>query len=502
MRCACPTKRSPTKSSTRATASSTGTSRRQRRRPIRSRSSSDLAAFVNLRRRLRARIAADEANARPGLGLDPAGDPDPLITSPLYGRWHALTQRLLVDRDGTPLDPDDNWVHELNLDPRYRVAAGFGTRVVQSNQESYMDAAWEQVGDVLEANRRIRLAQLAKLVSQSWWFAQLTPSVETRPERLLRLTAPAHRHVLLADNQVTTTTAYQTAPGVAAPSSGAATLRHRFATSLAGTTLLSAPLRRVTRPGARLARKLPFGGGVSLGTLLERVDAGEVSAAPPKVTPPGVVTTDEVADTVVVPPLPSWVPDPIAEWLLDLLRRWRWLPWLLLALAGVFVVVGSLLILCRGRRRVRDRRRRRLRGARAVRVVVGIEAQRGRPRPRGLDPPWWTHGRRRRPAAGRPGLRDLRARRHPAHGAARRNRRLAHGRALQGRAAGLGTAVRRERAGRRGSRACAVRRRRARLACTGHGRCRRARRDDPSASSPASRFRRGSWSTWSRTSAR
>lgn len=307
----------------------------------------DMAAFVNLADDY-ALHPADEANADSGLGLDPTGDPDPLITSPLYGRWHALTQRLLVDRDGDPLDPDDNWVHELNLDPRHRLAAGFGTRVMQSNQESYMDAAWGQIGDVLEANRRIRLAQLAKLVSQSWWFAQITPSVETRPERLLRLTAPAHRHVLLADTQVTTATAYQPAPGVAASSSGAATLRHRFATSLAGTTLLSAPLRRITRPGARLARKLPFGGGVSLGTLLERVDAGEVSAAPPKVTPPGVVTTDEVADTVGVPPLPPWVPDPIAVWLLDLLRRWRWLPWLLLALAGAIVVVGALLILAGG----------------------------------------------------------------------------------------------------------------------------------------------------------
>ena len=49
-------------------------------------------------------------------------------------------------------------MHELNLDPRFRVAAGFGTAVVQETQEVYMNAAWEQVGDVLEANRRIRYA--------------------------------------------------------------------------------------------------------------------------------------------------------------------------------------------------------------------------------------------------------------------------------------------------------------------------------------------------------
>ena len=90
-----------------------------------------LAAFVNL---------ADDyaAKAAPAANADAAdlpaplqGDPDPLITAPIYGRWHALTQRLLNDRDGQPVSPDDNWVHELNLDPRFRVAAGFGTRVVQ-----------------------------------------------------------------------------------------------------------------------------------------------------------------------------------------------------------------------------------------------------------------------------------------------------------------------------------------------------------------------------------
>lgn len=303
----------------------------------------DMSAFVNLPDDYAVR-PADEANADSGLGLDLVGDPDPLITSPLYGRWHTLTQRLLLDRNGDPLDPDDNWVHELNLDPRHRLAAGFGTRVLQANQEQYMDAAWGQIGDVIEANRRIRLAQLAQLVSQSWWFAQLTPVVQTRPERLLRLTAPAHRHVLLPDAQVTTVTPHQLAPGTVAPSSGASTVGHRLATSLASTTLLTAPMRRVTRPGARLARKLPFGGRINLGTLLERVDAGEVSAAPPKVTPPGVVTTDDVADTVEVPPLPTWIPGPIARWLLGLLRRWRWLPKLLLALAFGFVVIGALLL--------------------------------------------------------------------------------------------------------------------------------------------------------------
>ena len=118
-----------------------------------------LAALVNL---------ADDYAQQPGrTRTRRAGprrdDPDPLVTPPLYGRWHALTQRLLRRRATARRSPDDdNWVHELNLDPRLPGAGGLGTAVVQANDEEYMDAAWQQVGDVLEANARIRRAQLAQ----------------------------------------------------------------------------------------------------------------------------------------------------------------------------------------------------------------------------------------------------------------------------------------------------------------------------------------------------
>src|SRR5690606_29755187 len=38
-------------------------------------------------------------------------NPDPLISPPLYGRWHGLKRTL----DDTSTD----WFHEMNLDPRY-----------------------------------------------------------------------------------------------------------------------------------------------------------------------------------------------------------------------------------------------------------------------------------------------------------------------------------------------------------------------------------------------
>jgi hypothetical protein len=118
-----------------------------------------LAAFIDLPDDYSASTAqaANTATAIAGI----SDDPDPLITSPLYGCWHALTQRLLTNRDGTPAANPTNWVHKLNLDPRFRVAASFAADVVEANAETYMNYAWEQIGDVLAANQRIRQLQLA-----------------------------------------------------------------------------------------------------------------------------------------------------------------------------------------------------------------------------------------------------------------------------------------------------------------------------------------------------
>jgi hypothetical protein len=276
-----------------------------------------LAALVNLADDYAARRAPDANAAAAANGLDPAvaADPDPLITAPIYGRWHALTQRLLEDRAGAPVSPNDNWVHDLNLDPRHRLAAGFGTRVVQSKQEDYMKAAWDQVGEVLEANRRIREAQLAKLVGSSLYVRDLQPLVTTRPERALTMTAPVHKHVL------------------ASP----VTVHHHLKQSLVPPVLTSAAMRRVSRPRGRLMRALPFDDGVRPDNLLTRVNRGEVSAAPPKRTPPGVVTTDQVADVL----LPAGPP----PWLVALLRRKPWLVLVALLLAILLVVLVLVLVL-------------------------------------------------------------------------------------------------------------------------------------------------------------
>ena len=190
-----------------------------------------------------------------------SGNQDPLIVPPLYGRWHAQVMRL------TPAnaDPDaSHWVDELNLDPRHRVAAGLGTGVVQRNQESYMESAWLQVGKVLAANARIRFGHMAMLTSLVWHRRRLGHFGGTDDEGLLSITAPVHRRVL----------------------TGASTIAHAVKTSLVPPVLVSTSLRKTLRPRARVVRLGALSSATEGRGLLTRVNAGVISAAPPKQVPP------------------------------------------------------------------------------------------------------------------------------------------------------------------------------------------------------------------------
>ena len=78
---------------------------------------------------------------------------DPIVSVPLYGGKHAKKSAA----DVVLLDVTKNtWVNDLNKDPRTRVPGGFGTLVIQKNQETYMQKAWAQVTKIIEANRRIK----------------------------------------------------------------------------------------------------------------------------------------------------------------------------------------------------------------------------------------------------------------------------------------------------------------------------------------------------------
>ena len=93
----------------------------------------------------------------PDVRAEEDDDAPPLVGPPLYGGNHAQQRRI---QPGQPA-----WFDELNVDPRNRIVGGVATRVVQAEQEQLMAAAWNQVVGVEQANRALRLAQLARHVS-------------------------------------------------------------------------------------------------------------------------------------------------------------------------------------------------------------------------------------------------------------------------------------------------------------------------------------------------
>ncbi|GAA4365941.1 hypothetical protein GCM10023185_36690 [Hymenobacter saemangeumensis] len=78
----------------------------------------------------------------------------PVVAPPIYGRYFAPPTLDPLTSSGEIATPD--WRHQVNLDPRYRAAASIGAQVIQEKQEEYVQRAWEQVRDILEANANLR----------------------------------------------------------------------------------------------------------------------------------------------------------------------------------------------------------------------------------------------------------------------------------------------------------------------------------------------------------
>jgi hypothetical protein len=117
-------------------------------------------------------------------GNDGAGDP--VVAPPLYGTWHARQWRLVPGQEPAP------WFHDLNEDPRKRVAAALGSEVVQNQQHALMESAWNQLAGIREANDQLRKAQLARVVGERLYVRFIEPvNVDT----LLMFTGAALGHV-------------------------------------------------------------------------------------------------------------------------------------------------------------------------------------------------------------------------------------------------------------------------------------------------------------------
>lgn len=265
-------------------------------------------------------------------------DDDPVVVPPIYGGWHALAARLEldVDRGDNPYDRERKWVTELNLDPRFRAAAGLGAKVVIDHQEELMASAWAQIGDVLEANRRIRDAQMAEAASQRIFdriFARL-PDV-----RQLTIASLVHPRVLVAPGR---------------------TVRKAIKESALPLATMKSAFRKLIRPRGRLNLRMAFGAArLFADDLFERIQRGDITASPPKPSPEGAITMDEARDAVA-PPLTGWL-RPIAArprlvWtILLLVLLLALLLFLLTGFIGFAILLGTTALLALGYRRLRRR---------------------------------------------------------------------------------------------------------------------------------------------------
>jgi hypothetical protein len=235
---------------------------------------------------------------------------------PFYGQNHARqkkTDKVLLDVS------KDGWYHDLNRDPRTRVPAGFGTAVIQKDQEKFMQKAWQQVEKVYEANRTIRRFQFNLQVGlrlNAQFFAKLPPP------KLMAVTAPVHAKVLGSPT----------------------TIRQQLIESRLTAPVLSAPFRRLARPAGKLARRIAAEGApLDYGALVTAVNEGKINPAPPRGVPDAIPSVEDLAEKVQ--------PRSLQEWLQWLMRNRLWLlivVLVLLVLIGVvtggWIVVAALAV--------------------------------------------------------------------------------------------------------------------------------------------------------------
>lgn len=191
------------------------------------------------------------------------------VGPPIYGRWHAGATSV-ARGTGVP-----SWLGALNLDARYRVAAGLGTRVVQERQEDLMAAIWEQFGEIIRANQLLRQGQLAFTTAERIVERNLAPQPDAA---LLGIAGPALARILAA-------------PGK--------TVRRAVADSCLPISALSGGFRRIARAHGPLERRSARQARVSLPdtmappaigvpALIEALAAGTLSARAPQ-RPDGAV---------------------------------------------------------------------------------------------------------------------------------------------------------------------------------------------------------------------
>jgi hypothetical protein len=204
---------------------------------------------------------------------------DPIVAPPIYGCWQAAAHEVLVPPSPAPKSLPF-WLDELNLDPRTRVAAGMGTRVIQDQQEQLMASAWQQLGDIQKINQRMRQAQLSRAVNDRYHVRNFSRFSD---ETFLKIVTPAQSRL-----EVVTQSGIQPVKTL---------LVQELGRSLPP-SVVSPALRKIVRPRGVINRQLPLNGSAGIGSIFNFVrplPGGPFQAPPPA---RGAVTIDQVSEIV------------------------------------------------------------------------------------------------------------------------------------------------------------------------------------------------------------
>ncbi|MFB7378797.1 hypothetical protein ACFC6U_30315 [Kitasatospora purpeofusca] len=220
--------------------------------------------------------ALDDFRSRVAAHIDRGTETE--LAPPLYG-GHPVVART-VEPGAT------GWLAELNLDPEHRIAAALGADWVRENQEFLMARAWDQLGAVREANRKLQETVFCTAVCDSLYRRHLQT---LSPGELMAVAAPVGERVRTDSGlPLRTEVAVSPAPTAMADAAYHRLLRRRGplarrasldGDSLARRTMTGAllpplPVPMVTRPGTSPAFAAEAGDAFA-----ERVDGALHSAA-------------------------------------------------------------------------------------------------------------------------------------------------------------------------------------------------------------------------------
>ncbi len=223
------------------------------------------------------------------------------IVPPIYGKWHAAVKKI---QDSNP-----TWIKQLNLEPRHRATANFGTEVIQSRQEELMHEAWRQVGAVEEANQRIREAQMAVDINKK----NMKKLQGLSQNVFIGLTAPLHSRLLSYENDT----------------SQRSTIKGYLAKTTLPAVVFDPGFRKTFRKRGIVRYRQKNNLDENKKNLLDRMNEGEIQGAGPAPLPDGNGSLNQVTDDL----RPSWA----TGWLWKILKI---LPLILL----ILFVIGWLLV--------------------------------------------------------------------------------------------------------------------------------------------------------------